>query len=119
MSNEIVTASNAKPKQAVNAKPALYAIYFPILREIAHKHGYACAIHGSLSRDLDLICVGWQERVTDHKTVLAEMGEAIGYNWVDTMNIAGHWEIKSRGRIGYALRCGGDCIIDISFIGHD
>lgn len=31
----------------------------PFLRETARTHGYALAVHGSLSRDIDLVAIPW------------------------------------------------------------
>ena len=38
-----------------------YAAMLPSLQEIAHAHGYALGIHGSLNRDLDLMAMPWIE----------------------------------------------------------
>lgn len=37
----------------------------PALRRVAREDGYALAIHGSLSRDIDLIAVPWVEHAYD------------------------------------------------------
>lgn len=46
-------------------KPAnfapVYACLYPELAEIARSHGYAMAVHGSMARDFDLICVPWAD----------------------------------------------------------
>lgn len=38
-----------------------YAVIYIKLERIAWRHGYALAVHGSMSRDLDLIAVPWVE----------------------------------------------------------
>lgn len=39
----------------------MYAALYPSLAEIARTHGWALAVHGTLGRDMDLICVPWTE----------------------------------------------------------
>lgn len=38
-----------------------YSIAYTKLDRIAWRHGYALALHGSMSRDLDLIAVPWMD----------------------------------------------------------
>lgn len=47
------------------ARAAAYAAFYPMLCQIARRHGYALAIHGSLHRDLDLIAVPWVEEASE------------------------------------------------------
>lgn len=42
-----------------------YARIFTIARCIAWSQGYALVMHGSFTRDLDLLAVPWTERATD------------------------------------------------------
>lgn len=39
--------------------PAIYTTYFGMLNEAANKLGYALTIHGSMSRDFDLVAIPW------------------------------------------------------------
>lgn len=39
--------------------PASYATLYPELVAVAKNHGYALAIHGSMTRDFDLIAIPW------------------------------------------------------------
>ena len=50
--------------RSVFASPACYAILYPALVAVARDHGYALAIHGSMTRDFDLIAVPWVEEAT-------------------------------------------------------
>lgn len=43
----------------IHAKPGLYANYFFTLKEMALEYGYNLVIHGSMSRDLDLVAIAW------------------------------------------------------------
>lgn len=41
------------------------------LKEVAKNHGYALAVHGTMTRDLDLIAIPWVDNYTE-KNKLAE-----------------------------------------------
>jgi hypothetical protein len=46
------------------ARAAAYVALYPSLHQIAKRHGYALAVHGSLHRDFDLIAVPWVEEAS-------------------------------------------------------
>ena len=58
-------------------KPAnfapVYCSLYPELAEIARKHGYAMAIHGTMARDFDLICIPWVDKPSSPQTVVDEI----------------------------------------------
>lgn len=88
-----------------------YACLYPQLAEIARKHGYCLAVHGSMARDFDLICVPWVEVPSKPQEVVDEM--------VDTFAIRQlkETEIKEHGRLVYTLPVEfGECFIDLSFM---
>jgi len=43
------------------ASAAFYAVVYPTLRDVAKLHGYALAIHGTMTRDFDLVAIPWTE----------------------------------------------------------
>lgn len=47
-----------------------YVWMIPYITRIARRHGYAIGVHGSMSRDLDLIAVPWVETASDPKTLV-------------------------------------------------
>ncbi|MGH9873396.1 MAG: hypothetical protein ACRD9S_13165 [Pyrinomonadaceae bacterium] len=47
------------------ARAAAYVALYPMLQQIARRHGYALAVHGSLHRDFDLIAVPWVKEASD------------------------------------------------------
>lgn len=96
-------------------KPAnyapVYACLYPELAEITRKHGYALAVHGSLARDFDLICVPWREEVTDPEVVVQEFVSAFAIKTV------GKPEIRCHNRLVYTLSLSfGECFLDLSFM---
>ena len=97
-------------------KPASYApLYagamYPKLAEIAREHGYALAVHGSLSRDLDMIAVPWTEGAVEPTVLIAAIESRTA------ALVTGPPSEKPHGRIAYALCAGfGECGWDISFM---
>lgn len=90
--------------------PVMYATYFGIFKEIAEKHGYALALHGSMVRDLDLIAIPWVETPTSPDALIHDLCKAIGY--LEPKKPVP--EIRPHGRISYAISTGGGGYLDIS-----
>lgn len=89
----------------------VYCALYPQLAEIARKHGYALAIHGSLARDFDLICVPWTEKPGLPAEVVTEITESFAVTVVGEPNTTHH------GRERWTLRLSfGECAIDLSFM---
>lgn len=100
-------------------KPANYApVYcalYPQLAEVAREHGYALAIHGSLGRDMDLICVPWVESPSQPQTVVDAMTSKFAVK-----EVGGPADVKEHGRLVYTLSLAfGECFIDLSFMPID
>lgn len=95
-------------------KPASFApVYvgmYPELAEVARKHGYALAIHGSLARDFDLICVPWVEMPSTPQTVVEDMEKSFA------LHREGSPRIREHGRLVFSLCISfGECFVDLSF----
>ncbi len=91
--------------------PVYAAAMYPELAEIAKRHGYALAVHGSLQRDLDLIAVPWVECPSCPEDLLKE------FCTVFALEKIGGIGQKPHGRTVYTLSCGfGQCAIDIGFM---
>jgi hypothetical protein len=89
----------------------VYCALYPELAEIARKHGYALAIHGSLARDFDLICVPWTEKPGLPAEVVTEITESFAITVVGEPNTTHH------GRERWTLSLSfGECAIDLSFV---
>ena len=93
-----------------NYAPIYAAALYPKLAKIFQKHGYALAVHGSLSRDFDLIAVPWAEKLSPPNEVLKEITEHYVFKQI------GEPTVKHHGRIAHAISVGfGECMLDISF----
>lgn len=96
--------------KAANYAP-MYCALYPALTAIARKHGYAMAVHGTMSRDMDLICIPWTEQPAEPKEVVAEI---IGTFHIKTV---GEPDTTLHGRERWTVTVGfGECFIDLSFM---
>ena len=96
-------------KPANNAP--IYIGAYKELAEIARSHGYAMAVHGSVARDFDLVCIPWVEEAADPQTVVDEITTKFAFKETDKPARREH------GRLVYTLSISfGDCFIDLSFM---
>jgi hypothetical protein len=96
-------------------KPANYApVYcalYPQLAEITRKHGYALAIHGTLGRDMDLICVPWTEVPSDPTAVVNEIVRTFALKKIEELTPMNHGRLVQTISVAF-----GECFIDLSFM---
>lgn len=96
-------------------KPAnfapVYCALYPELAEIARKHGYAMAIHGTMARDFDLIYIPWVDKPSTPEAVVEEITTT--FATTDITNPG----YKPHGRLAYSV-CFGFCefFADLSFM---
>jgi len=95
--------------------PALYATYYGILVEVAKEHGYALGLHGTLTRDFDIIAVPWTQEASSHLDLLKAINNIIGIDRRSEKPFDST-EIKPHGRVSYTLQCGGGGYFDISIM---
>jgi len=97
-------------KPANNAP--IYIGAYKELAEIARSHGYAMAVHGSVARDLDLICIPWTDSASGPQAVVDEITTKFAFKETDKPP-----RLREHGRIVYTLSISfGDCFIDMSFM---
>ncbi|HWT40978.1 MAG TPA: hypothetical protein VN081_06995 [Dongiaceae bacterium] len=90
----------------------MYCALYPQLAGVARRHGYALAIHGSLGRDMDLICIPWIEQPSEPAAVVSEITTTFSIRAV-----GGPPSIKPHGREAWSISIGfGECFIDLSFM---
>jgi hypothetical protein len=96
--------------KAANYAP-MYCALYPQLAEIARKHGYAMAVHGTLGRDMDLICIPWLEQPSDPAAVVKEITSTFAIKRVGEPDTTFHG--RERWTVSIAF---GECFIDLSFM---
>jgi len=95
----------------------VYAVFFPILAEIAQKNGYALAVHGSLQQDFDLLAAPWTNEAVVAEDLLKAIadyaGEVMGMMF-DTSVVITQVEEKPHGRKAWCIKMGNGSVIDLS-----
>lgn len=97
-------------------KPACYApVYigaYPKLAELARKYGYAMAVHGTLARDMDLICIPWTADASEPQAVVDAITSKFAFE-----ALRENPTVHEHGRLVYTLIVSfGECFIDLSFM---
>lgn len=98
---------------ARNWVPMMYVTFYGIMRDIAQKHGWALAVHGSCVRDFDVVLIPWVEEPKSVLMVLAEWAKWIG-SVVEDGKPYDTMTKKAHGRVAYTLQVGGGGYLDIS-----
>lgn len=97
--------------QAANNAPIYAACLYPELAEMCRTKGWALAVHGSLARDFDLVCVPWHPNPVEPKRVV----EAITHYYA--FKEVGEPEVRLHGRLVYTIALKfGECFLDLSFM---
>lgn len=87
----------------------MYVLFFPELSEIAREHGYALAVHGSVARDFDLVCVPWAPFPAEPIDVVRAIEERFSFRSQDTFTE------KCHGRQCIIMAMG-PAFVDLSFM---
>lgn len=97
--------------KVANYSPVYCALY-PQLAEITRKHGYALAVHGSMARDFDLVCIPWIASPSEPGDVVREIETTFA-----TRCVGGPPDTRAHGREVWTLSIGfGECFMDLSFM---
>lgn len=109
-----MAVKNSKPHHGHEWMPIMYVTYFGMIKDIAKRHGYALAVHGSVTRDFDLVAIPWDEFPSSHLDLLTDIQKIIGiadpakqYPW-DSHGV------EPNGRYCYTITCGAGGYFDIS-----
>jgi hypothetical protein len=89
----------------------IYAALYPQLTAIARKHGYAMAVHGTLARDMDLICVPWMDHASKPDDVIDEIVNSFHIVRVGGLTRHAHNRVVQTISVGH-----GECFLDLSFM---
>jgi hypothetical protein len=90
----------------------IYCALYPELATITRAHGYALAVHGSLGRDMDLVCIPWADSVSNSKDVVDAIVERFAIRVVSGSPVT-----KNHNREVWTITIGfGECFLDLSFM---
>jgi len=99
--------------------PLLIQIYtelLPDIRDTAKELGWAIAVHGSLTRDFDLVAVRWSDDSSDSDTLLHGIFDTLKLTKIRMEQCLNSKEIKHSGRTAYVIPLFADLYIDLSII---
>jgi hypothetical protein len=89
------------------ARAAAYVALYPMLQQIAKRHGYALAVHGSLHRDFDLIAIPWVEEASEPFALIKSIKKATAMVFThedfDHIEPEKNVTVKAHGRLAYSL----------------
>lgn len=98
-----------------NGKAAFYAAIWPDLREAALKCGWALALHGSLSNDMDIMAMPWTEEATGVEEMIKALSDCFtGNPFKDGHSVPFHE--KPNNRVVYTMSIWADFYLDINII---
>lgn len=87
------------------------------LREAAREAGYALTVHGSLSRDLDLVAIPWIDEAVEPAELVSRISEATkaatGWGFVSG---EGRLEGKPHGRLAVTIVASAEIHLDLSIM---
>jgi hypothetical protein len=88
------------------ARAAAYVALYPMLVAIAKRHGYALAVHGSVTRDFDLVAIPWIEEASEPMKLMKAIKRATrAVIHHDEMDSLVNWKPteKPHGRLAFSL----------------
>lgn len=89
------------------ARAAAYVALYPMLQQVAKRHGYALTVHGSLHRDFDLVAIPWIEEASEPFTLIKALKKATAtvftHEDFDHIEPEKHVTRKPHGRLAYSL----------------
>lgn len=96
-----------------------YVAFYPMLCEIAQKHGYNLSVSGSVNTDFDLVATPWIEDADEAETlVLAFKNYAttcMTFMFENATVVHGPEE-KPHGRKAWSIVIGNGAVIDLSIM---
>lgn len=109
--------SNTKNRRTLRRT---YLSILPTVRDVARKSGYAIGVHGSMTRDFDLMAMPWTKKAVSPATLAVRIEKAVceyergmAYHWRAVRRNTGK---KPHGRIAVSIYIGTYAYIDLSIM---
>lgn len=88
----------------VKTKPHFYAVMLNGMQEIAKSLGYNLILHGSLSRDFDLVAIPWVDTPAKHIELIEGLCEFLGVGkYVNNKKESYLYSVLGGGRHSYVI----------------
>lgn len=107
----------AKNRQAItcNGRPAFYASIYEDIRQCAMDCGWAVALHGSLSSDMDIMALPWTDQAATFEELVKKIQLLFDDNSIAELYSITYSE-KPHGRTVATIPIWGDFYLDISTV---
>lgn len=107
----------AKDRYAItcNGRPAFYASMYEDIRKCALDCGWAVALHGSLSSDMDIMAMPWIEDAVSFEELIKKLSELFVDN-ISSENYFITYNEKPYNRVVATIPIFADFYLDISTI---
>lgn len=107
----------SKNREAVtcNGRPAFYASMYEDIRKCAMDSGWAVALHGSLSSDMDIMAMPWAKEAIKFEELVNKISRLFDENSLSE-NYTIKYDEKSHNRIVATIPIWADFYLDISTI---
>lgn len=107
--------SKDKTEVLTNGRAVFYATLWNDFRQKALELGWALALHGSMSSDMDIMAMPWIEEAKPVSELIKSISDSIGNTiWKDSHFIP--YYDKPHSRIVYTFSICGDFYIDLSIM---
>jgi hypothetical protein len=109
----------SRKKHDFGSLVCIYSQLLPRVRAIGKKLGYAIAIHGTLTRDFDMLAVPWIKSAAAPdvlvKAIADEVGGfVIGRRKIKHGYVSDRPNVRPHGRLSWNICWGGRAFIDLS-----
>jgi len=104
-----------KDEITTNGRAVFYAVLWPDFRSAALELGWALALHGSMSSDMDIMGMPWTEDARPVEELVEKISDCIGHTVWKDYHLEPHYG-KPHGRIVYTFAISGDWYLDLSII---
>jgi hypothetical protein len=81
----------------------VYAVLYAKMAEAARSCGYALAVHGTMTRDLDVVAIPWTTEAASAEEVVRAMAEAVAARAGSDLVIGGPLHHAPHGRTGWSI----------------
>lgn len=107
----------SKDREAVtcNGRPAFYACMWEDIRQCAMDNGWAVALHGSISSDMDIMAMPWVEKSATFEKLVAKISQLFNGNQM-AENYFITYDEKPYNRVVATIPIFADFYLDISTI---
>ncbi len=104
-----------KNREAItcNGRPAFYACMWEDIRQCAMNCGWAVALHGSLSSDMDIMAMPWVDKAVPFEVLVAKISQLFDGNQI-AENYYITYDEKPHNRVVATIPIFADFYLDIS-----